>query len=64
MIYEESWMSDAKDEVQDMLRMEVDYLFEPQPDTSGGNYEPDYIGIADAVVNRLRREGFLREPAS
>jgi hypothetical protein len=60
---EESWVSDAKDEITDMLRMEVDDLFEPR-DGDFGEFEPDYLGIADAVVNRLKKLGYLREPES
>lgn len=63
MLYEESWVSDAKDEVTNMLRMDDDVadLFEPE-DRGFGEKEPDYLGIADAVVNRLLREGYLKEP--
>lgn len=62
--YEESWVSGAKDEVADLLRMELVDLFDLGLDTDGDNPEPDYLGIADAVVERLRREGFLRNPAA
>lgn len=58
---EESWVSDAKDEITDMLRMEIDNLLEPQDD-GFGEVTPDYLGIAGAVVDRLLKYGYLREP--
>lgn len=61
VLYEESWVSDAKDEITDMLRMEVDDLFEPR-DQGFGEVEPNYLGISDAVVNRLLKYGYLKEP--
>jgi len=60
---EEIWISDAKDEVTDLFRTDDDVadFFEPE-DRGFGEKEPDYLAIADAVVNRLLREGYLREP--